>query len=73
MEDGLAKLKGVKSVGPDGFSGNFLYNIRSALCFLLWLLFRKSLDSGIYPEVLKLSSITPVFKSGDISDVNNYL
>jgi hypothetical protein len=72
VEKGLSRLKGNNSIGPDGNSGDFLFSIRSSICFPIWLLFRKSLDSGSYPEILKLSSITPIFKSGDISNVANY-
>jgi hypothetical protein len=72
VENGLAALKNVNSIGLDGLSGTFLYNIRSVLCFPLWLLFRRSMDDGIFPSMLKISSVTPVFKSGDKSDVVNY-
>ncbi|KAL4107267.1 hypothetical protein QTP88_017643 [Uroleucon formosanum] len=72
VENGLAALKNVHSVGLDGLSGTFLYNIRSVLCFPLWLLFRRSMDDGIFPSMLKISSVTPVFKSGDKSNVTNY-
>lgn len=54
------------------YLGLFLYNIRSVLCFPLWLLFRRSMDDGIFPSMLKISSVTPVFKSGDKSDAVNY-
>lgn len=43
---------------------DLLYVFLYGFCFV-------SLYSGIYPDVLKFSSITPIFKSGDISDVNN--
>ncbi|XP_060871373.1 uncharacterized protein LOC132945618 [Metopolophium dirhodum] len=72
VDKGLSRLKGNNSTGPDGISGDFLFAIRSPICFPLWLLFRKSLDSRSYPEILKLSFITPVFKSGDIFNVANY-
>jgi hypothetical protein len=72
VENGLSKLKNNKFVGPDGLSGEFLYAIRSSFCFPLCLLFRKSLDSGVCPEIFKLSSITLILKSGDTSDIGNY-
>jgi len=72
VELGLSKLRGNKSVGPDGFSGEFLYMLRSSLSYPLWLIFRKSLDEGIYPDLFKLSAVTPVLKSGDSSNVTNY-
>jgi len=54
-------LKTYKSAGPDGLPGTFIYNIRSALCFPLWLIFRRSLDTGTFPSMFKISSVTPVF------------
>jgi hypothetical protein len=72
VETGLEKLKNVKSVGPDGISGTFLYNIKSSLCFPLWLIFRRSMDAGVFPSMFKMSSVTPIFKSGDKSNVKNY-
>ncbi|KAF0726762.1 Uncharacterized protein FWK35_00025159, partial [Aphis craccivora] len=64
IDVGLSALK----TGPDGLSGTFLFNIKSALCYPLWLLFRRSMDLGVFPKMLKMSSVTPIFKSGDKSD-----
>jgi hypothetical protein len=65
-------LKTSKSAGPDGLPGTFLFNIKSAFCFPLWLIFRRSLGMGIFPSMFKISSVTPVYKSGDKTDVWNY-
>jgi hypothetical protein len=70
--DKLSSLRGVRSIGPDGFSGDFLFNLRSVISYPLWLLFKRSFDEGIYPAILKFSSVTPIFKSGDSSSVLNY-
>ncbi|VVC33267.1 Hypothetical protein CINCED_3A024208 [Cinara cedri] len=43
----LGLLKIIKSAGPNGLPGTFLYAIKSALCYPLWLIFRHSLDSKI--------------------------
>ena len=72
IESGLSKLSGDKSIGPDGLSGEFLYMLKSVLSYPLSLLFRKSLDEGIYPDILKLSTVKPIYKSGDKSNVVNY-
>lgn len=72
VEKSLLRLKRNKSISPNGISGDFLTTIRSSMCFSLWLLFRKSLDSGSFPEILKLISITLIFKFGDTSNVANY-
>ncbi|KAL4090398.1 hypothetical protein QTP88_025247 [Uroleucon formosanum] len=71
-EHSLSKLSGDKTIGPDGLSGEFLYMLKSILSYPLSLLFRKSLDEGIYPEILKLSTVKSIYKSGDKSNVANY-
>ena len=35
-------------------------------------LFNLSISNGIYPDILKLAVVTPVFKSGNSNDLNNY-
>lgn len=37
----LSTLKGVWSIGPDGLSGHFLFELRSIIAYPLWLLFRR--------------------------------
>lgn len=67
----LCSLRNIKSVGPDGIQGDFLYKLHSVLLKPLKLLFRRSIDSGIFPSALKLGSIRPLLKSGDSTDVTN--
>ena len=58
-------FRNIKSVGPDGIQVDFLYKLRSVLAEPLWLLFRRSIDSGIFPSALNIGSIRPILKSGD--------
>jgi len=60
-------LRNVKSLGSDRLPGTFLFNLKSFLSVPLWLIFRRSLDEGVFPSIWKLSSVTPIFKSGDKS------
>jgi len=57
---------------PDGLPGTFLFNLKSFLSVPLWLIFRRSLDEGVFPSIWKLSSVIPIFKSGDKSCVKNF-
>lgn len=61
--DKLSNLSGIKSVEPVGKSGEFLFQLCSVLCYLLWMIFRPSLDECIFPFMLKFSSVTPILKS----------
>ena len=35
-------------------------------------LFNLSLEKGIFPDNLKIAKVTPIFKSGDSTDLGNY-
>ena len=35
-------------------------------------IFNKSISTGIVPDVFKVSKVTPIFKSGTLSDPSNY-
>jgi len=65
-------LHGNWSIGPDGLSGEYLYQLRNIISVPLWTLFKRSLEEGIFPSLLKFSSVTPVYKSGELSNVSNY-
>lgn len=54
---------------PDG---DFLFKLRNILVEPRLLLFRRSLDSGIFPSIVKLDSIKPILKSVILSGVTNY-
>jgi Reverse transcriptase (RNA-dependent DNA polymerase) len=68
----LCTLKNITSLGPDGIRGDFLFRIRHVIYLPLWLIFRRSLDESVFPDLWKIGSITPIFKSGCPSLVSNY-
>ena len=35
-------------------------------------IYNKSILSGEFPEIFKISKVTPIFKSGSISELGNY-
>lgn len=71
VEYGLSKLRGVSDIGPNGLPGDFLFNFKSFFAYPLLLLFKLSLDKSTYPDLLKLSLITPILEKGDFFFVNN--
>ena len=58
--------------GPDGFPAIMLKNCKHELAKPLYLLWRKSLDSGEVPDELKLSNIIPIHKGGNKQAAKNY-
>jgi hypothetical protein len=68
----LADLDAGTSMGPDGIHASLLKACRETLSYPLFLLFKKSLDSGTLPDVWRESLIVPLYKRGSRLDPLNY-
>lgn len=68
----LSRLREDKAAGADELSPRFLLQINHNISYPLYLLFRKSLDTGIVPDDWKCANICPVFKKGSRNKVENY-
>ena len=66
------EMSASSSAGPDGLPSSFLKECLPELIQPLKILFRKSLDSGDIPAILKRAAIIPVFKGGDKTCPSNY-
>lgn len=58
--------------GPDNVHPLFIKNTSTITSKLLTKLFNHSIRNGIYPDMWKLSFVTPLHKNGDRADVSNY-
>ena len=65
-------LKINKSPGYDEISFNVIKNCFSELNMPLKYLFEMSLESGIFPDKLKIARVIPLFKAGDLANISNY-
>ena len=61
-----------KAPGPDGIGVRFLSNTVDSISPVLCRIFQTSIRCGCLPLGWKTANITPVFKSGDRSCLNNY-
>ena len=68
----LISLETSKSPGPDGWPAEVFKQCADQLCVPLSILFTKSLESGSLPEDWKSVHITPIYKKGSKTKVNNY-
>jgi len=68
----LLSLDTSKANGPDGISAKMLKGTALSITPVLTQLFNMSLQSGIFPEKWKLSSVVPIPKGGDRSNPSNY-
>lgn len=68
----LNKLDPRKSTGHDGISNHILKNCASAIAPALTVCINKALQSGSYPDFLKIARVSPIFKGGAKELTTNY-
>lgn len=68
----LQNLEPNKGSGPDHIPNRLLKARPSAIAQLLLILFNHSLRTGKFPSCWKDGLLTPLFKSGDLSEATNY-
>jgi hypothetical protein len=68
----LKKLKPKLTAGPDNIPAFLLKDCASVLAYPLQLVFNLALKTCRFPEIWKLSSISPIFKKGNRTQVENY-
>jgi len=68
----LSKFRQDKSTGADDIGLRLLNNIQDDLCVPLYLLFRKSLNDGMVPDDWRSANVSPLYKSGSRTNVENY-
>ena len=50
----------------------FLKLTKNEIAPILRTLFNKSIEEGLYPNILKIAKVVPIFKAGDSRQLNNY-
>lgn len=70
--DAINHLKCGKAVGHDQIPAYILKGCKDILAKPLCFLFNLSLKASVFPDVLKESRISPVYKSGSKNEICNY-
>ncbi|XP_039433577.1 uncharacterized protein LOC120415988 [Culex pipiens pallens] len=68
----LSSVDPSKGPGPDGLPPVFVKSCANSLVVPVSVIFNKSLEHAIFPDIWKLASISPIHKSGNVSKVENY-
>jgi hypothetical protein len=68
----VSQLNASDSMGCDGISASIFKAILPEILTPLTALFDKSLETGVFPDKLKIAKIIPIHKTGDKSKVSNY-
>jgi len=72
IESVIRKLQPKYSSGPDGYTPFMVKSLVESIVLPLTLIFSASFTFGKLPTMWKKAIVTPVFKKGLPSDVNNY-
>ena len=72
IEDIIKKLNPRKGTGPNSIPSFLLRKLSSILAFPISNLCNRSLEYGIFPEILKLAQVIPIHKKESKLDVSNY-
>ena len=68
----IATLKTKSSAGPDGISSALIKSIQQVVACPLTHIINLTMCTGIIPNAFKTSIITPLYKSGDTTNIKNY-
>ena len=66
------QLQDKKSCDMNGISSFLIKNVLSCIVEPVSHVFNLSVNTGVVPEQLKIAKISPIHKSGDTSDADNY-
>lgn len=72
MRRSISDLDAGNFAGPDRFPAKFLKELKEKIVTPLSILFNALLSSGFFPQLWKISHITPTHKKGSRSDSENY-
>ena len=70
--DELTKLKLTKATGLDGLTARLLRDAAPVVAKPITYLVNLTISTGVIPSEWKDSRVTPIFKSGERNDENNY-
>ena len=68
----VSNLKTNKSTGLDGISERLLKDAAAIIAPTLTDIFNQSLKSSVFLKIWKEGKVTPIYKSGDLSNMSNY-
>lgn len=68
----IKDLKSTNSVGPDDISVRIVKQSSEHIAEILAHIVNESFSSGIFPDLLKIAKIVPIFKKGNANNISNF-
>ena len=72
IKEAISEISPTAAAGPDRFPAKLLKECKAPLSVPLYLIWRRSLDTGQVPQLLKTAHIIPVYKGGCRGTPKNY-
>ena len=72
LKEAISEISPTAAAGPDRFPAKLLKECKDALSVPLHLIWRRSLNTGQVPQLLKTAHIIPVYKGGCRGTPKNY-
>ena len=72
VESSISTLNPRKGVGPNSLPSKILFLLKNEISYPLSIIFNISLNTGTFPNLLKLSETIPIFKKGSKMETCNY-
>lgn len=70
--DQLNQLDTSKATGPDGLGAKLIKNLKNELSVPIYILFKRSTESEVFPTCWKQANVIPIYKKGNRNEVGNY-
>ena len=65
-------MKSKRSSGHDGISNLLLKELSDVISHPLSIIFNCLIESGVFPDLMKIADVIPLHKSGNVHVVDNY-
>ena len=72
FEKAVKSLRRNKAAGYDNINSNIVIECFNEIKRVLFKIFRTSIAQSKFPDSIKIAKVTPLFKSGDQTNVSNY-
>ena len=70
--DAINQLKNGKASGPYNVSVTLVKDAREFIAHPLMQIYNKSLENDVSPEIWELARVSPIYKSGPKTELDNY-
>lgn len=68
----INNLKPKTSQGFDNISTILLQNLKNELCSPLTIVINQMIETGQFPDILKIAKVTPIYKKDDPTLISNF-